>query len=44
MAKTQTTKAGVEIPIPTRGDFFGDLKKAAAPVKKSKKGRAAKKR
>jgi hypothetical protein len=36
MAKTQTTKKGAEIPIPKRGDFFGNLKKAAAPEKPSK--------
>jgi hypothetical protein len=31
----QTTKAGHDIPIPKRGDFFSDLKKAATPEKKS---------
>jgi hypothetical protein len=35
MAKTQTTKKGHQIPVPKRGDFFSDLKKAATP-KKSK--------
>jgi hypothetical protein len=33
MAKTQKTKKGSEIPIPKRGDFFSDLKKAATPGK-----------
>jgi hypothetical protein len=38
MAKTQKTrKEKFEIPVPTRGDFFGNLKKAAAPLKKSGK-------
>jgi hypothetical protein len=31
--KTQTTAKDYEIPIPTRGDFLRDLKKAAAPDK-----------
>jgi hypothetical protein len=44
VAKTQTTKKGAEIPIPQRDDFFGVLKKAATPEKKSKNRRAAKKR
>jgi hypothetical protein len=35
MAKTQKTKDGIDIPVPKRGDFFSDLKKAAAPEKKS---------
>jgi hypothetical protein len=38
MAKTQTTPKGEEIPIPKRGDFFSDLKKAAAPDRKSPRG------
>ena len=42
--KTQKTREGAEIPIPKRGDFFGNLKKAATPVKKSQNRRAAKKR
>ena len=25
---TQTTKTGLEVPIPKRGDFMGNLKKA----------------
>jgi hypothetical protein len=37
MTKTQTTKKGAEIPIPKRGDFFGNLKKAATPEKKSQR-------
>ena len=41
---TQKTPKGKEIPIPTRGDFFSDLKKAATPEKKSKNRRATKKR
>ena len=38
MAKTQKTKQGEEIPIPKRGDFSSDLKKAATPEKKSDRG------
>ena len=30
-AKTQKTKKGYEIPVPKRGDFLRDLKKAAEP-------------
>jgi hypothetical protein len=33
MSKTQKTPKGHEIPVPKRGDFFGDLKKAATPDK-----------
>ena len=33
MSKTQKTRKGEEIPIPKRGDFFGNLKKAATPEK-----------
>jgi hypothetical protein len=33
MTKTQRTSKGNEIPIPKRGDFFGNLKKAATPAK-----------
>jgi hypothetical protein len=33
MAKTQKTKDGIDIPIPKRGDFFSDLKKATTPEK-----------
>jgi hypothetical protein len=33
--KRQTTKKGVEIPIPKRGEFFGNLKKAAAPERET---------
>jgi hypothetical protein len=43
MTKKQTTKSGVEMPIPKRGDFFDNLKKAATPKKKSPR-RATKKR
>jgi hypothetical protein len=38
MAKTQTTKKGEEIPVPKRGDFFSNLKKAATPEKSGKRG------
>jgi hypothetical protein len=41
--KTQTTAQGEEIPVPKRGDFFGNLKKAATPEKSSVR-RPAKKR
>lgn len=30
-SKRQTTKKGADIPIPKRGDFFKNLKKAATP-------------
>ena len=34
--KTQRTKTGLEIPIPTRGEFMRNLKKTAdKPIKKS---------
>ena len=33
MAKTQKTKKGAEIPVPKRGDFLKNLKKAATPSK-----------
>jgi len=36
--KTQKTRKGHEIPIPKRGDFFSNLKKAATPEKKSERG------
>ena len=29
--KAQRTKEGFEIPVPKRGDFLGNLKKAATP-------------
>ena len=37
MAKTKTQKTlkGYEIPVPKRGDFLSDLKKATTPTKKS---------
>jgi hypothetical protein len=36
MANTQKTKRGAEIPMPKRGDFFSNLKKATTPnLKKS---------
>jgi hypothetical protein len=38
MAKTQKTPRGYDIPTPKRGDFFGNLKKAATPEKKSQSG------
>jgi hypothetical protein len=31
MDKKQQTKKGMDIPIPKRGDFFKNLKKAATP-------------
>ena len=31
--RTQKTDKGHEIPIPKRGDFFSNLKKAATPEK-----------
>jgi hypothetical protein len=40
----QKTTKGAEIPIPKRGDFLSNLKKAATPEKPLKKGRATKKR
>ena len=30
--RKQKTKKGAEIPIPKRGDFFKNLKKAATPL------------
>ena len=38
---TQKTPAGAEIPIPTRGDVFRDLDRAAKPVppKPSRRGK-----
>lgn len=38
MSKSQKTSKGHDIPVPKRGDFFGNLKKAAAPEKKSERG------
>ncbi len=35
--KTQKTRKGAEIPIPNRGDFFSNLKKAATPGKESER-------
>ena len=32
MEKKQKTPKGEEIPIPKRGDFFKNLKKAATPL------------
>jgi hypothetical protein len=41
--KTQKTAQGYEMPIPTRGEFFGNLKKTAKPPKRStRKGRPKK--
>lgn len=34
----QNTAKGHEIPIPKRGDFFDNLKKAATPEKLPKRG------
>ena len=33
--KTQKTPKGLEIPIPTRGEFFKNLNKTAKPPKRS---------
>jgi hypothetical protein len=38
MTKQQITPKGHEIPIPKRGDFFGNLKKATTPQKSGKRG------
>jgi len=38
MPDKQKTPKGHEIPVPKRGDFFSDLKKAATPEKKSDRG------
>jgi hypothetical protein len=35
---TQTTKDGIQIPIPKRSDFFSNLKKAATPKKSGNRG------
>jgi hypothetical protein len=37
MARSQKTPKGAEIPIPKRGDMFGNLKKAAKPEKPSRR-------
>jgi hypothetical protein len=37
MGNQQRTPKGHEIPIPKRGDFFDNLKKAATPEKPSKR-------
>jgi hypothetical protein len=37
MAKTQKSKKGEEIPVPKRGDFFSNLKKAATPEKSERR-------
>jgi hypothetical protein len=39
---TQKTAQGAEIPIPKRGDFLRDLKKAAAPEKQESGSRPKK--
>jgi hypothetical protein len=36
--KTQTTPKGKTIPVPMRGDFFGNMKKAVAPEKSGNRG------
>lgn len=41
--KKQTTKHGATIPIPKRGDFFSNLKKAAMPEKEKSGPRNPKK-
>jgi len=43
MDKTQRTKAGAEIPVPTWKQVMGDLKKAAKPIKKPSRVRRPKK-
>jgi hypothetical protein len=35
--KKQKTNQGEEIPVPKRGDFFSNLKKAATPEKSGKR-------
>ena len=35
---TQETPKGVEIPVPKRGEFFKQLKKAAKPSRSSRQG------
>jgi hypothetical protein len=35
--RVQKTKEGYSIPVPKRGDFFSNLKKAAAPERKSER-------
>ena len=37
MTAKQMTKKGIEIPIPKRGDFFKNLKKAATPLTSRRK-------
>lgn len=37
-SNSQKTPKGHEIPIPKRGDFFSDLKKAATPEKSGERG------
>jgi len=39
MERKQKTPKGHEIPIPKRGDFLRDLKKAAAPERKKSRPR-----
>ena len=41
--KTQKTPTGYEIPVPTRGEFFANLKKTAKPPKRSTPKRRPKK-
>jgi hypothetical protein len=40
--KEQKTREGIAIPIPKRGDFFNNLKKAATPEKSGGKARGPK--
>jgi hypothetical protein len=37
-ARIQKSQKGTDIPVPKRGDFFSDLKKAATPGKSVKRG------
>ena len=42
--KSQKTRKGHDIPVPKRGDFFKDLKKAATPEKSAPDRRPEKNR
>ena len=42
--KSQKTRTGHEIPVPKRGDFLKDLKKATTPEKSAPDRRPEKKR
>ena len=41
--QTERTKAGLEVPIPKRGEFFGNLKKIAGKPDKGSATRSPKK-